>query len=249
MIANGIYRHYKGGIYEVIASAIHSETMESMVVCRDVRDAEKVWVRPQAAWNEAVMDNGVEQPRFQRIASDLDDMDSRRMFKLIEEIIEIGEMYDRFSDDNIVAYYDRETDEVIRLTTRVLSCLDGDVSEGVLDESERSAFCKAEHIYGNRERYQLLPKDGLLSEYELMEDFASDLPGLYGEKLLDAIQGKGAFRRFKDTANRLGVLDHWYAYKDMRYRREAREWCEATGIDWTKSYMNRKIQTKGDDVD
>ena len=48
----GKYRHYKGGIYEVIGMATHTETLEDMVVYTD--DKEKVWVRPASMWNEII---------------------------------------------------------------------------------------------------------------------------------------------------------------------------------------------------
>lgn len=40
-----IYKHFKGNLYEVIAIAKHTETMEDMVVYREV-DGEKTYVRP-----------------------------------------------------------------------------------------------------------------------------------------------------------------------------------------------------------
>lgn len=40
-----IYRHFKGNLYEVLAIAKHTETMEDMVVYQEV-DGEKVYVRP-----------------------------------------------------------------------------------------------------------------------------------------------------------------------------------------------------------
>ena len=42
----GIYRHFKGGIYEVLEIATHSETMEKMVVYRALYGERGVWVRP-----------------------------------------------------------------------------------------------------------------------------------------------------------------------------------------------------------
>ena len=52
-----VYRHYKGNIYEIIALAKHSETLEDMVVYKSVNDG-KTWVRPQKMWNEIVDKNG-----------------------------------------------------------------------------------------------------------------------------------------------------------------------------------------------
>ena len=40
-----IYKHFKGNLYEIIAIAKHTETMEDMVVYREV-DGEKTYARP-----------------------------------------------------------------------------------------------------------------------------------------------------------------------------------------------------------
>lgn len=67
----------------------------------------------------------------------------------------------------------------------------------------------------------------------LWESYAYELPGGYQEKLLGALQGKGVFRRFKDTVHRLGLSEYWYHYSDYKYRREARMWCNAMGVNWS----------------
>ena len=61
----GRYRHYKGGEYEVIGVARHSETREPMVVYRPLYDASGWWVRPHVMFFEAVMINGALTPRFE----------------------------------------------------------------------------------------------------------------------------------------------------------------------------------------
>ena len=43
----GKYRHFKGGEYELIAVARHSETMEELVVYKSLKDGE-VWARPKS---------------------------------------------------------------------------------------------------------------------------------------------------------------------------------------------------------
>ena len=60
----GRYRHYKGGEYEVIGIASHSETHEPHVVYRPLYGEGKLWVRPLAMFVENVLVDGVTQPRF-----------------------------------------------------------------------------------------------------------------------------------------------------------------------------------------
>ena len=64
MIETGIYRHFKGGRYEVIAIAKHSETLEEMVVYRALYGEGGVWVRPAKMWNEIVERDGQKYKRF-----------------------------------------------------------------------------------------------------------------------------------------------------------------------------------------
>ena len=63
----GLYRHYKGNMYEVIDTARHSETCEPMTVYRALYGAHGLWVRPAAMFEELVTINGVPQPRFVRV--------------------------------------------------------------------------------------------------------------------------------------------------------------------------------------
>ena len=60
----GKYRHFKGGEYEVLCLAKHSETREEMVVYRALYGEGKVWVRPVSMWNERVDRGGATIQRF-----------------------------------------------------------------------------------------------------------------------------------------------------------------------------------------
>ena len=57
----GLYRHYKGGLYTLLATARHSETEEWHVVYRSEAEG-TLWIRPLAMWAELVG----ETPRFRR---------------------------------------------------------------------------------------------------------------------------------------------------------------------------------------
>ena len=60
----GKYRHYKGGEYEVVGIAIHSETHEQHVVYRPLYGEGKLWVRPLSMFVENVIVEGRSVPRF-----------------------------------------------------------------------------------------------------------------------------------------------------------------------------------------
>jgi hypothetical protein len=64
----GRYRHYKGGLYEVIGTVRHSETLEPMTLYRALYGAHGLWVRPAAMFLETVVIDGVARPRFERVA-------------------------------------------------------------------------------------------------------------------------------------------------------------------------------------
>lgn len=60
----GIYRHYKGNLYEVIGTAQHSEHEEHVVVYRALYGAYGLWVRPLEMFTETITTEGRAQPRF-----------------------------------------------------------------------------------------------------------------------------------------------------------------------------------------
>jgi hypothetical protein len=67
----GKYRHYKSGdLYEVIGTALHTETLEELVVYKALYHSEKfgnncTWVRPKEMFLENVKYNNLTVPRFQ----------------------------------------------------------------------------------------------------------------------------------------------------------------------------------------
>ncbi|MGM8886993.1 DUF1653 domain-containing protein [Psychrobacter sp. 1U2] len=66
-IPQGIYRHYKGSLYQVLHTAQHSETEERLVVYRCLYGEYGVWVRPLSMFSETVTRDGKEVPRFELI--------------------------------------------------------------------------------------------------------------------------------------------------------------------------------------
>ncbi|GAB3469198.1 DUF1653 domain-containing protein [Polaromonas eurypsychrophila] len=60
----GLYRHYKGLMYEVVGTVRHSESLAPMTLYRALYGEQGLWVRPAAMFNEEVVINGIRQPRF-----------------------------------------------------------------------------------------------------------------------------------------------------------------------------------------
>jgi hypothetical protein len=63
----GRYRHYKGMEYDVVGTVRHSETLEPLTLYRALYGEHGLWVRPAAMFNENVIIDGIEQPRFRKI--------------------------------------------------------------------------------------------------------------------------------------------------------------------------------------
>jgi hypothetical protein len=62
----GLYRHYKGNLYEVVGIARHSETLEDFVVYKSLSspEGENLWIRPSKMFSELVSVAGQNVPRF-----------------------------------------------------------------------------------------------------------------------------------------------------------------------------------------
>lgn len=60
----GIYKHYKGGMYNVVGLGRHTETEEELVIYEDAIG--NLWARPLEMFMDKVEVNGVMVPRFER---------------------------------------------------------------------------------------------------------------------------------------------------------------------------------------
>lgn len=61
-----VYKHYKGTKAKVIAEALHSETLEPMVIYIHLEDG-VVWARPKKMFLETIIVNSKKVQRFQKI--------------------------------------------------------------------------------------------------------------------------------------------------------------------------------------
>lgn len=66
----GVYRHFKGNLYQLLDVARHSETGEKMVIYRALYGERGLWVRPAAMWDEVIERDGRQYRRFTYVADD-----------------------------------------------------------------------------------------------------------------------------------------------------------------------------------
>lgn len=64
-LRKGIYRHFKGNLYQLVDQARHSETLEEYVVYRVLYGERGLWVRPLAMFAEQIERDGRQIARFE----------------------------------------------------------------------------------------------------------------------------------------------------------------------------------------
>ena len=69
-VKKGIYKHYKGGEYRVIGEAKNSENKGIEIIYQDIKDENKIWVRPREMFLEEVEVEGEKKPRFEFLKDD-----------------------------------------------------------------------------------------------------------------------------------------------------------------------------------
>ena len=133
----------------------------------------------------------------------------------LEDVIEAME----FAGMETEYYYDTKNEKVLMLFDGMV---DGEDNPELLEDI-REGFV---------EDYIALPGQYDINEYRIMEEFIYELPsGKNQDVLARAIQGRGAFRRFKDKLFDLNLETRWYQYRDEAYEKIARQCCERYKID------------------
>lgn len=67
----GIYKHYKGNLYQVLGVACHTETGDHLVVYQSLYGDYRLWVRPKTMFCEKITFNNQLVDRFAFLDSPL----------------------------------------------------------------------------------------------------------------------------------------------------------------------------------
>ncbi len=144
----------------------------------------------------------------------------------------IGSM--EFRADETTLYLDTNTGKIVSVTPDEF--FDGDEDDPIesYPDWQRDGVQAARSLVrGNDGNLLELPGKWDVNEYQVMEDFCLSLPaGVYRTTIYAAMQGRGAFRRFKDTLQKIGLADKWLHYRTARFKTVAVDWCKANEIDY-----------------
>jgi len=144
--------------------------------------------------------------------------------------------------DEIIDMLDEQSDEMscfLNTKTGEPFYLDAELYRAIEDEEDIEDFedwqieeiQKAKEIFDS-ENYLELPDKFDISEYKIMEDFCFSLENkFFSTKLQEAIQGKGAFRKFKDAVSQYDLLDDWNKFKENALREFVIEWCKDNDLE------------------
>ena len=155
----------------------------------------------------------------------------------------VGELQAQMNETTV--YLHEETGDLIMVHDRQVrkaeSLAEGEIDPEDLPEWQRDVLPKVLEAVHEPE-WLPLPSQSEIHDYEIMEAYCHSVEDDdQREQLLRAIRGRGAFRYFRDTADRLGLTEDWYAYRDEAYEDIAVEWLEAHDI----PYVREKEETGG----
>jgi len=136
-------------------------------------------------------------------------------------------------------YLDKETGEVIITSEETFGYAEeaeedeDNIGEDLPDWQKEDIKLAQDILFNNPDRYICIPERPSYEGYDLMVEFAEKVEDeLLREKLYIALDGKGAFRRFKNViADYSDYREKWFKFRDERLNKKVTEWLNSIGIE------------------
>jgi hypothetical protein len=127
-------------------------------------------------------------------------------------------------------YINRKTGELASFPGHTLRAAEDDEEPAYASDLELEDMERCRRVLADKDFVEL-PSQEDMREYDIMERFCLSYPDEHlRERLLDAIDGRGAFRRFKNLIHRKGIADEWYCYHGDAVKKVAADFLEAHDI-------------------
>jgi hypothetical protein len=135
--------------------------------------------------------------------------------------------------DDTFTYINTQTGEVITLNREEIMAAEDEIPFEKFPEWQRENVKQAISIMEDEDGiYVDYTLRNEYNEYEIMEEFIGTIDNqLIRDELYESIQGRGAFRRFKDEIIEHAIDRQWYKYKENKIRELVREWCKDNDIE------------------
>jgi hypothetical protein len=135
--------------------------------------------------------------------------------------------------DEMTAYIHRKTGDLISLTDEDLSYAEEGDNNRLIPDWQQETVDQAKQVLVDDE-YIALPDSFEIHEYQIMEHFCYTIEDERVRNiLLQTINGKSAFRHFKDKVHAEGINKNWWRFRDSAFRQIAVGFLENQGIDFT----------------
>lgn len=153
--------------------------------------------------------------------------------------IDLDELVDHMQQhlDEQACYLDTQTGKIelidLDLVHRLADEDEGEEDEVDMPDWEKELLPIARAIAAEAPRYVSLPEPDPHEDYRLMSRFAAGVGDPHArQRLQDALDGRGAFSRFRRVVGDYPELrDQWHAAHDAATRAEAVEWLAELGIE------------------
>ena len=148
----------------------------------------------------------------------------------VEDIAMIRENQDRLGSQY---YLDTETGETVVIPEELMTALEeGESCEG-LPAWELDLVPMTKEIFEGSDRYEEIPTRPSHEGYHVMVEFTEAVRDREIQRELSmALDGKGAFRRFKNVLSHYPEVEkEWFKFKANRDKEYVKEWLESIGIE------------------
>ena len=154
----------------------------------------------------------------------------------LSELMDSMEM----QSEDWISRYDRKTGKIAMVERCTFDAIEDEEDDGLDEKDDEVALARA-IVEDNGERFIEPPDTFEFHEYHQMERFIGTVEnGSVADELWRAIKGKGAFRYFKDVAERHDLLDAWYRFRDQAAKAFVIRWAEFNEVPYEDDTAKRK---------
>lgn len=135
--------------------------------------------------------------------------------------------------DSSVTLVNLKTGELVPVLAEFLSAAEDNEAYDHLPDWQQDEMKTAIDILEHEDNYARIPSKFEIHDYSIMEKFCYGVEDpKKANALLNAIRGRGAFRRFKDKIAEIGLENQWFDYHDACYREISIDFCKRHNLDY-----------------